>query len=215
MILGIDEAGRGPVIGPMVIGGVLVNDEDALKKLKVRDSKLVPPDKREELYGKIKDVAIETHFVSISAKEIDNYRKKGSLNELEAMKMAELIETFTKKPEWIFIDLPDPTAEGFINRIKKYTRLEAKVTAEHKADQNYPVVSAASIIAKVERDRAVRELEKRYNVELGTGYPHDERAIKYIEECAKRDERPPIIRYSWATAKRIYDRKKQASLAEF
>ena len=217
LILGIDEAGRGPVIGDLVIGGVLVDaeGETQLHKLGVRDSKLLTPKQREQMKKEIKKIAVEHHTVSISAKEIDELRKRMSLNEIEAMKMAELIEKCKKKPVHILIDLPDPTAEGFLKRVRKYTHLDHKIklTVEHKADENYPVVSAASIIAKTERDRKMRLLEKRAGVKLGNGYPHDPDAIAFLEKC--KGKLPDFVRKSWITTQRIQDKKFQKKLEQW
>jgi ribonuclease HII len=215
LILGIDEAGRGPVVGPMVIGGVLIEEslEKKLKKLGAKDSKQLTPAKREELEPKIRKMAKEVHFISIEASEIDEKRKRISLNELEAMKMAELIEKFENKPDRIIIDLPDPDGKMFERRIRKYIDLNAKIIAEHKADVNHVVVSAASIIAKVERDRAVREIEKKYGISLKTGYSHDPFTIEFLEKL--EGEAPDFVRKSWETFKRITEKKFQKKLFDW
>jgi len=215
LILGIDEAGRGPVIGPMVIGGVLLDEKDGprLRKLGVKDSKMLTPEKRQKLEKKIMEMAVEVHFIAISASEIDEKRKRISLNELEAMKMAELIENFKNKPDKIIIDLPDPDGNKFIRRIKKYIDLDIETIAEHKADVNYVEVSAASIIAKVERDRQIAELEKKYGIKLRTGYPHDPFTIEFLEKL--EGETPDFVRKSWETFKRIVDKKLQKKLSDW
>lgn len=215
LVLGIDEAGRGPVLGPMIIAGVLVdtNGEGKLRRLGVRDSKMIPPKKRKEMRKEIKSIALEYRSISISAQEIDELRKKMSMNEIEAMKMAELIEMFRKRPTQIIIDLPDPTGEKFINRIKKYTKLPDNVIAEHKADDNYPVVSAASIIAKTERDRKMSLIEKHAGVRLGNGYSHDPNAIAFLEQC--EGKWPDFVRKSWMTSQRIQDKKFQKKLDDW
>jgi ribonuclease HII len=215
LILGIDEAGRGPVIGPMIIGGVLLDEKDApkLKKMGAKDSKMLTPEKRERLEIKIKKMAVEVHFIAIPASEIDEKRKRISLNELEAMKMAELIEKFENKPDKIIIDLPDPDGDKFINRIKKYIELKTLTIAEHKADVNHIEVSAASIIAKVERDRQIAELEKKHGIKLRTGYSHDPFTIEFLEKLD--GEYPDFVRKSWATAKRIIEKKTQKKLSDW
>jgi len=207
---------KGPVIGPMVIAGVLVSEknEKKLKKIGVRDSKMLTAKKREELAPMIKRLAEEIHVIEVPAKEIDEKRKIMSLNELEAMHMAELIEKF-RKPGLIIIDVPDPVGKKFIYRIKKYTKIECRVIGEHKADVNYPPVSAASIIAKVERDKKIREIERKNKVRIGIGYPSDPITIKFLEECVKKKEFPDFVRKSWITAKRIMDKKHQKTLLEW
>jgi len=134
-----------------------------------------------------------------------------SLNEVEAMVMADILEA--SKAKKAFIDLPDPTAAGFSKRIRKYVNTAGiELVMEHKADTKYPVVSAASIIAKTVRDKRVREIEEKYGVEIGTGYPHDERTIAFLEKFAS--DYPPEVRTSWSTARR-HEAKKQKRLEEF
>lgn len=216
LILGIDEARRGPVLGPMIIAGVLLDERNERKfiELKVKDSKLLTPKKRVALEKEIKRIAEEIHIVEISAQEIDEKRKRMSLNELEAMKMVECLELFEKKPDKIIIDLPDPNNHMFIRRMSKYADIKPPIVAEHKADVKYPVVSAASIIAKVFGDARLREFEKEHGP-LGVGYPHDERTIKFLEKCMEKGEFPDIVRKSWITAKRIRERKYQKKLSEY
>ncbi|MEM0372566.1 MAG: ribonuclease HII [archaeon] len=216
LVLGIDEAGRGPIIGPMVIAGVLIEDSENanLKNLGVKDSKQLTPNRRKFLFNEIKSLAEEVHFVEIPAHEIDSLRRRMSLNEAEAMKIAELIEKFKKRPDVIVIDLPDPSAEMFVRRIAKYSDVKEKIIAEHKADANWPAVSAASIIAKVVRDNAVESLEKKHG-EIGSGYPGDERTVAFLKK--HRGEELDFVRYSWSTAKRTIGKKskKQSTLSDF
>ncbi len=196
----------------MFIAGVMISENNAqkLKKMGVKDSKLLSEKQREALRKKIEDLAIEYHHVEIKASDVDEKRKRMSLNELEALKIAELIEMFKTKPDKIIIDLPDPTGEGFIKRIRKYTHLDGEIVAEHKADVNYPAVSAASIIAKTERDRHVKELEKAYNVVLGSGYQHDPATVKFLEQ--HKGEFPDFIRKSWDTYRKTMDKRHQKKL---
>ena len=211
LVLGIDEAGRGCVIGPMIIAAVL-GDERKFKLLGVRDSKELTPERRESLAAKIKRSAKEIHVIEISAKTIDEMRKIMSLNELEAMKMAELIELFSEKSEKIVIDCPDTVPKNFLKRLKKYIAINVKIVAEHYADKKHPSVSAASIIAKTERDKRVAEIEKEFKIKVGTGYPHDPATIKFLQSCK---EYPDFVRKSWDTSKRISESKGQKKIFEF
>ena len=219
LVLGIDEAGRGPVIGSMMICGVLLDSdlEGKLARLGVKDSKLLSPQDRERLAREIRRYADEIHVIEITAKEIDSFRRVMSLNEIEARAVSSLIGMFKKKPDRIIIDCPDPEPGRFILRLKKYVEIDpSKLVVEHKADLKYVPVSAASIIAKVERDKHVRDLEKKHNVRLGTGYSHDENAIKAINEYYEKNGKlPPYARKSWDTSKRIIEKKTQKKLDEF
>jgi len=217
MIIGIDEAGRGPVTGPLVLAAVGATESELVKleALALRDSKLLSLKQREDFEKKIKEITQNYHIVVVSASEIDNKRKVMSLNELEAMKTAELIEKFNKITK-VIIDLPDPRAEMYKRRISKYTKIDGiNIVAEHKADMNYKICSAASILAKQKRDRAVRRIEKENNIILGSGYPHDERTIKTLENYAQKRERPTFVRYSWETARRIWGKVDQKKLFDF
>ena len=205
---------KGPVIGPMVIGGVIIDekDEEICRQLNIRDSKLIAPNRRKVLFKEIHGFAKEVHSVSASAREIDKQRKKMSLNELEALKMAELIKKFKVKPDLIIIDLPDPNPFMFIRRLSKYIKIEAEIKAEHKADMNYPSVASASIIAKVIRDEAIEKLKEKYG-DLGSGYPADPKTKEFLIHNV--DKGLPFIRYSWETARRLKKEKKQSKLNEF
>ena len=176
---------------------------------------MLSPSRREELADKIRKVAKEVHFVEIPAKEIDGLRSIMSLNEVEAKKIAELVLSFKEKPKRIIVDCPDTDTSVFVRRLHKYLGKEFELVVEHKADVNHPIVSAASIIAKVERDKVIERLKKRYG-EIGSGYPSDPLTQKflnsYFEEHGKM---PPEVRKSWDTSKRIEDKKYQRKLNDF
>ncbi len=211
MILGIDEAGRGAVIGPMVIAGVLVENESKLKEIGVRDSKLLSPEQREELYREIVRIAKDYVILKVSAYEIDELRKKYSLNLIEAIKMAEIINVL--KPKRVLLDCPQVSTEKFVALLKPMLSCSCEIVAENFADVKYPVVAAASIIAKVERDREIEKLKEEFNFDFGVGYPHDERTIAFLQAHAKNF--PSCVRKSWLTAVEIENQKKQKKLEDF
>jgi ribonuclease HII len=212
LVAGIDEAGRGPVLGPMVLACVVIDSEDeaAIKKAGVRDSKELKPGKREELYSMIRGIAKEISSVHVPASEIDLLRKKISLNELEARKIAGLLSGLSSKPEVVYVDAPDTIEANFAKRIAK-CGITHKIVSEHRADSTYAVCSAASVIAKVERDRAVRALEEKYG-KLGSGYPHDPDTIGFLNKCIEKKEYPDLIRQSWDTFDRLVKEKAQKRL---
>jgi len=206
-IAGVDDAGRGAVIGPLVIAGVLFNEGDlsSLTKLGVKDSKLLSPKRREQLAKEIRRLALETHFVKLSPREIDKVVETGRrlhrLNRLEAQKMAEVIAAL--KPDVAYVDASDVLADRFGQHIAESLPLKVQIVSEHKADAKYPIVSAASIIAKVERDKAILELRQMYGA-FGSGYAADPRTIMFLEEWIKRSgSYPDFVRKSWKPAKRI------------
>jgi len=210
MICGIDEAGRGPVIGPMVVAGVWIeeSDEEKLLRAGVKDSKTLTPGRREEIAAYIKNNFIH-EVVVIEASDIDDLRKTMTINELEAYIFARVAnKNFARI---YFIDSAGNDSKEFGEMIKKNLKY-GEVICEHKADENYPVVSAASIIAKVERDRQIKkiseELEKIINKPLGSGYPSDEKTIEFIREWFEKfNEFPPHTRKSWKTLERIKQKK--------
>lgn len=218
LITGLDEAGRGAVIGPLVVAGVTIdkNHEKKLIKLGVKDSKQLTPKRREELAGEIEKLASSIIVMRIRACKIDNYRaKKINLDKIEAMKMAEVIEMSNGGK--VFVDALSINPKRFRNLVLSYMRnKKVDLVAENFADQNYPVVSAASIIAKVERDKAIRKLEERVGEPLGVGYPHDETTVAYIEKLIKqRKKLPSFVRQSWITTQMLKEKNWQRKIKDF
>jgi len=209
LIGGIDDAGRGPVIGPLVIAGILV-DEETLPKLinlGVKDSKLLSPKRREQLAVKILKIAKKHHVVKSSPAEIDkvveNGKKLNRLNRLEARMMAEVIRNL--QPDVVYVDASDVSAERFKQQIAEEIPFEVQIVSEHKADRRYPVVSAASIIAKVERDKEIAELRGKYG-DFGSGYITDSKTVRFLEEWINtHGSYPEFVRKSWKPAKRLKD----------
>ena len=199
-ILGIDEAGRGPVIGPMVIAGYCIDEEkiELLKSLGVRDSKELTRKQREEIYDEIIKLTDKYKYIIIGPKTIDHYVYKNRLNYLEFENMVKIIEEI--KPNTVIIDSPLVNTKKVIEYIKNNLKINVEIIAENKADKNYPVVSAASIIAKVIRDKEIDKIEKKININFGSGYPSDERTIKAIKE--NYEILKDYIRESWMTVKR-------------
>jgi len=209
VIAGIDEAGRGPVVGPLVVA-MVEGDQEELRRLGVKDSKELSPKKRELLFEKILEVC-KVRYVRVEPFVIDAYVVGGSLNSLEADVMISLIHS--SGAEKIFIDAPDVDAQRFGSLIAQRTGRE--VVAEHGADKKYPIVSAASIVAKVIRDRIIRGISEVYG-EVGSGYPHDATTIKFVEGWIRRMGRvPSFVRSSWITVRRIVQRSWQRTLEDY
>jgi len=207
LIAGIDDAGRGAVIGPLVIAGVLV-DEKGLEKIEalgVRDSKTLTPKRREHLAVEILKIVKNHCIIKLLPKDIDRVVKTGKklhrLNRLEAKAMAEVISHL--RPDIAYVDASDVLPERFSRHIAEELTFKVQIVSEHKADKSYPVVSAASIVAKVERDRAISDLRRKYG-EVGSGYASDRRTLEFLEEWIKtHGDYPDFVRKSWAPAKRI------------
>lgn len=206
LIAGVDDAGRGSVIGPLVIAGVLIKEENLPKlvELKVKDSKLLSPHRREILALEIRKVAQKINVKKLSPKEIDTVVEKGKklhkLNRLEAQTMAKIIETL--KPDIAFVDASDVLEERFKQHIQECITFKVQIISEHKADKKYPIVSAASIIAKVERDKEIAELTSKHG-DIGCGYPTDPKTLKFLQKCLEKlGKYPDFVRKSWKTAKK-------------
>jgi len=215
-ILGIDEAGRGPCIGPLVMVGFLVNEKE-LKKLestKLKESKQLTALQREEYFEVLQKIG--KYIVKIvSPKEIDEAveSKTTNLNWLEADHIIEMIEK--TKPDKVILDCPSNNPKAYKDYIIQRLKHKTQITAEHKADEKYVVVAAASVIAKVTRDREIEEIKKRIKKNFGSGYPSDPYTKEFLKE--NYTNYPEIFRHSWASCKVFAKDKKngQKKLGEF
>ena len=206
-VAGVDDAGRGCVIGPLVVAGVLIDASgvDELRLMGVRDSKRLSPRRRENLAGEIEAVASGCAYFELAPRAIDRVvernEKLRKLNYLEAMAMARVIRDL--RPDRVYVDASDVVPERFADQILRVLPGRPEMVCEHHADEKYAVVSAASILAKVRRDSIVAELRREHG-DFGSGYCHDERTVSFLEAWFReKDWCPPFIRGSWATVKRI------------
>lgn len=206
-VAGVDEAGRGPAIGPLVVGGVLFDEEtaEALPSMGVKDSKKLSPKRRESLEGEIMNLADSWAFFDLQPRTIDKVVNRGvvyrKLNYLEAMAMAKVIRDLA--PHRAIVDPADTVIDRFVGDIKRVIPPWIEVHGESHADDIYPVVSAASILAKVRRDRFVAELREEHG-DFGSGYSSDRKTVSFLESWFEdRDDCPPFMRCSWATIKRL------------
>lgn len=207
LVAGVDDAGRGCVIGPLIIAGVLMREEDLprLVELGVKDSKLLSPHRREVLSVEVKRIVHKYVIEKLTPREIDdivlNGKKLHKLNWLEAQTMAKVIARL--KPDVAYVDASDVLEERFKQDILDCLPFKVEIVSEHKADRNYPIVSAASIIAKVERDSEIARLAEVYG-DFGSGYPSDARTMDFLERCLEGTENyPEFVRKSWKPAQKI------------
>ena len=221
LTLGIDDAGRGPLIGPMILAGVMIdkNGEAVLKKHNIRDSKIVPHHIRIKLAEIIKESALTFHTVKTFPEEIDSSIKKGTnLNTLEAIKTAEIINELNNKKDKIkvIVDCPSVNISAWKKTLLTFIDSPDNLTivCEHKADANHISVSAASIIAKVAREEEIEKLKKKYG-DFGSGYPADPITQKFLKSQGKALAHSGIFRKSWSTWKSLFPDKEQATLENF
>ena len=179
------------------------NQQSELANLGVKDSKLLSPSKRQKLVVQIMQMDVETHIVKVSPAEIDKAvrckRKLHKLNRLEAKAMAKVIEVL--QPDMAIVDAADVLPDRYKEHIVECLSFSVQVISEHKADRRYPVVSAASIIAKVERDKIIEELKKRHG-DFGSGYTSDAKTMLFLRTLAKNNcEYPDYVRRAWKPAR--------------
>ncbi len=207
---GVDDAGRGPIIGPLVIGGVALPRDRIrdLLDLGVKDSKLLTPSTRTRLAVRIRGLVSRISLREIQPEEIDDVvlhgRKLRKLNFLEAKVMAEAINEL--QPSEVYVDASDVNEKRYGEDIRSFLTDDLrgiKIISEHHADRNYPQVSAASIIAKVHRDEAIDHLHAEYG-DFGSGYITDQKTMNFLRTYRRcHNAYPPIVRLSWKTAKEI------------
>ncbi|MFQ6009923.1 MAG: ribonuclease HII [Candidatus Aenigmatarchaeota archaeon] len=206
---------RGSVVGPLVIAGAIIEERN-LKKLAplgLKDSKLLTPKKRELMYAELKKLLKGYNIVKISARNIDTLRQKKNLNIIEAEAMARIIKEASA--DKAIVDAPQVSTEKFRNILLNLARNHTEIIAENKADERYPIVSAASIIAKVERDAEIGKIKKKVKFDLGVGYPHDERTIAFVKAAIDNPDFSHYVRHSWVTVEMLKGKKKQKKLEEF
>jgi ribonuclease HII len=196
---GIDEAGRGSVMGPMVVGILRTDEDRGLISLGVKDSKKLTPGKREEIYEELAG-SYEIRVVEMSASEIDSLRETKTLNEIELDMFAEACNLLPGS--CTYADCPDVNESRFQSLLER--RVKGRVVAKHGADNHYPAVSGASIVAKVVRDRRIDELSGKLGENIGSGYPSDAVTMEFIEKWIKHNGSPPLdTRCSWEPVRRM------------
>ena len=214
MIIAIDEAGKGPVIGPLMMCGILIEEEKVQKLIDigVKDSKLLTPNKREELFPEVKKIVKSYKVISVNPAELDSLMKSGTnLNRIELLKTAEIINSL--EGDKAIIDCPSVNLEAYKRELLAQLSRKVALIVEHKADFNYPEVGAASIIAKVIRDTEIKKLQEQYDADFGSGYMSDPLTQKFIEENWQKY--PELFRHSWSSWKDLAFNKNQSKLDDF
>ena len=193
-------------------------DDNLQKKLTIEgvtDSKLLTPIKREQLFEKIKELVDDYKIIIVSPSEIDEAlnNPNNNLNLLEAQTSAKLLKQVDF--EKAILDCPTADMKKYAKTVKDLTGKDVEVIAEHKADLNHPIVSAASILAKVTRDKEIEKLHKELAVDFGSGYPADPKTIKFLRENFEEEKYNKIFRKTWASYKNEIIKKNQTSLFDY
>ena len=204
-ICGVDEAGRGSMVGPLVVAGITISKPkiSQLKKLGVRDSKKLSPAARERLYKKIIETVDDYYVVRIPPRIIDKSVSNHSLNHLEAKYMAKVISKLS--PSTAFVDSCDVNSKRFGKEISELTS-NTKIRSYHHADSKFVTVSAASILAKVSRDRAIMKLANSHDI--GSGYPSDPKTKTFVKKIIRKNRDLSFLRKSWKPVQILMKKRK-------
>ena len=209
-VIGIDDAGRGPVLGPMILAGVLIEEKDnkILQEWGAKDSKLLTPIKRKQVKEKI----INQYKYHIEQSEPIEIDESTNLNYLEAIKAAKIVNKLTEdlnEPVKVIIDCPSVNLVSWAEDVQKLIKKPGIVSlsCEHKADLNHPSVSAGSIVAKERREDEVYRLKRELNTDFGSGYPSDPKTKEFIAENFEDPKYRSLIRFSWNTVKKLIKAK--------
>lgn len=214
MYCGVDEAGRGSVMGPLVVGTVFVDDDTDLIGMGVKDSKKLTPKKRESLYDEIVDSVCAWSVVITTAEEIDAQRKEVSLNDIELRMFAEGISS--NPCSTAYADCPDINVDSFTAKLSAKVGNDVAIIAKHKADDTYPVVSAASIVAKVTRDRMMEDIRQEFGVNVGSGYPSDHYTMDFIQHWIDANNKAPAhVRCSWEPVRQMLSKRSITKLTDW
>lgn len=200
----MDEAGRGAVLGPLVVAGVAIS-EDMIPRLEeagVKDSKKLTSKRRERMYEWIKTAGIENRFELIEPERVDTYtRRRGGpgINMLEIEAVISLAEAL--RPDVLIVDSPSKNTELIRKKISQHVA-GVEIICQCHADEKYPVVAAASIVAKVIRDSALLDLAKELG-DIGSGYPSDPRTLAFLHGLVRQKGLTDVVRRSWRTVDRV------------
>ena len=206
------------MLGPLVVAGVCFTNDEFINNLGVKDSKKHTPKRREFFETIIKKQAVAYEILVISASDIDDMRKVMTMNEIEVFAFTKIIKKL--KPDLCYVDAADVNESRFGHSISQHLSKKTEIISKHKADDLYPIVSAASILAKTRRDEEMKHiaetLEKRINKPLGSGYPADPITKTFLEKWVNTyGKLPPHTRKSWNTAKTIMNIYKTRDLDKF
>ena len=213
--IGVDEAGRGPAIGPMVVCAISIpiGDRGILTEIGVDDSKNLTRQRRESIHSEIIDISESRGWkigvINCDAERIDLWMESGTLNSLEVLAFSDAIEEVAENSlEYsIFLDACDVDAERFGRNVSSSLTnkgIDWKIFSKHRMDSDDVVTGAASIIAKVNRDWAMDKLSQELGIDLGSGYPSDPKSKTAIEDLCRKDLLPDCLRRKWKNVDRAW-----------
>jgi ribonuclease HII len=189
----------------MFVAGMVIDEEKLfdLAAIGVKDSKQLVSERREILAKKIERIAADRYILEVQPRVIDELRQVMTMNDIMVRCFAQVLKKLSSAHRAI-LDAADVDEERFAKRVRDASGTTIEILAEHRADQNHQVVSAASILAKVKRDQSIRDLERSMSCIIGSGYPSDPQTIMFLSQWVKEHrELPTCARHTWATAQRI------------
>ena len=206
--LGIDEAGRGCVLGPMVFGACVIEEQDVdlLRSMGTKDSKRLSAKRRRSLRVELEATVIAWRTVAITAEVID----QRSLNDIGKDTIIDLVCEL--RPDVVVVDAPVPPRgiPAYQGELERRLRERGMHSVQVIA---YPCCAAASIFAKTTRDERLVELAEQIGIDLGSGYPGDPRTIAFLKDSWQRDQNfPAWVRTKWETVQRIMAESAQGRL---
>jgi ribonuclease HII len=218
--VGVDEAGKGPVLGSMFAGAVRVADGATLPD-GLADSKDLAAGRRETLDAALRErEGVEVAVAAVSVERIDD--PATDMNTLTVDGQAEAVAGVVRDGDRVVADAGDTSEARFADRLAERVAPDVDVVAEHGADETHDVVSAASVVAKVSRDAHVEALAAEHpelvdsHGPLGSGYPSDPATRSFLESYVDEHGAAPVFaRSSWATVEDLLADAEQAGLGEF
>ncbi|MAT48229.1 MAG: ribonuclease HII [Euryarchaeota archaeon] len=219
--IGVDEAGRGPMIGPLVVAAMAIPKKDLklLEENNITDSKKLSPKKRDIAFKQIEKFIEKRgwvkHITICNPINIDFAMESSNLNILETELFANSINNleidFSGKGKLI-LDACDVNQERFgervTNLVNKWPWNSWELISIHGADHIHRSVGAASIIAKVTRDNIIKEIGKNVGINIGSGYPSDPTSKKALYELCKGDVPNDCLRWNWASIRNHWEKEK-------
>ena len=217
LIGGVDEAGRGSLVGPLIVVGISVrfSQLEELSKIGIKDSKLLTPLSRRRMLSSMMDYVESLCICKLSPTDVDFGVLFSSLNILEAQAMAAIIEDIV--PHIAYIDSCDVNPVRYGERVAGFlsTNRPKKIISSHHAEAKSLVVAAASILAKVTRDYEITRIREQYG-EIGSGYPSDRKTVEFIKNwIVEKKILPPFVRKSWKPMKALLNREQCIPLDQF
>jgi ribonuclease HII len=205
LVGGVDEAGRGSIVGPLVVAGIGIRESKIalLHKMGVKDSKALNPKARTRLFDEIMKVIDSVCIYKIDPVEVDGSVSLKGLNRLEAKVMASVINNIGV--DEVYVDCCDVNPQRYREYMECHLTCKPRLYSMHHADAINMAVSAASIIAKITRDQEIQHIRSEYGC-IGSGYPSDELTMRFIRDwVAKNGSAPEFTRKSWKPLRIMLD----------